>query len=159
MHATVSAKLIIMLGLVPLLCVFLVVPPALDAADNMTLDTVLSNYESLKPHVMTLTGDIREARKDGRAIDPGKILLVRKELSDFVKMLRRYDKDHLRAAKGVKTYPDRDKILRLFHVSDAIYRWLEAETKSTDFQILGLKYEEMWKQADGALAGGPSRDR
>jgi hypothetical protein len=127
--------------------------------NRATLDTILSEYSGLKPKVMALAAEIREARKNGQAIESGKILLVRREVSEFVKQLRRYDKDHLRAAKGVKTYPDREKILRLFHVSDAIHRLLEAETKSTDFQMLGVKYEDLWKQADAALASDPTVDR
>jgi arginine/lysine/ornithine decarboxylase len=108
---------------------------------------------------MALATDIREARKIDQVIESGKVLLVRKDVGELVKTLRRYDKNHLRAAKGAKTYPDREKILRLFHVCDAIHRLLEAETKATDFQMLGLKYEEMWKQADAALAGSQTVDR
>ncbi|MBA3754457.1 MAG: hypothetical protein H0X01_10050 [Nitrospira sp.] len=132
-------------------------PP--NVTNSSTLDSILSEYSGLKPKVMALAQDIREARKNGQGIESGKILLVRREVSEFVKQLRRYDKDHLRAAKGVKTYPDREKILRLFHASDAIYRLLEAETRSTDFQMLGVKYEDMWKQADAALAGDQAVDR
>jgi hypothetical protein len=44
-------------------------------------------------------------------------------------------------------------------VCDAIHRLLEAETKATDFQMLGLKYEETWKQADAALADNQTADR
>jgi hypothetical protein len=127
--------------------------------DSPTLDTIISEYDSLKPKVMALASDIREARKAGQAIESGKVLLVRKDVGELVKTLRRYDKNHLRAAKGVKTYPDREKILRLFHVCDAIHRLLDAETKATDFQMLGLKYEEMWRQADAALAGSQTIDR
>lgn len=127
--------------------------------DNPTLETIVSEYDRLKPKVMALATDIREARKTGQAIESGKVLLVRKDVGELVKTLRRYDKDHLRAAKGAKTYPDREKILRLFHVCDAIHRLLEAETKATDFQMLGLKYEEMWRQADAALAGSQTVDR
>lgn len=136
-----------------------VLSAATAATDRLGLDTILSEYESLKPKIMALAVDIREARKNGQAIESGKILLVRREVSEFVKRLRRYDKDHLRASKGTKTYPDREKILRLFHASDAIHRLLEAETKSTDFQMLGVKYEDMWKQADAALAGNQTIDR
>jgi hypothetical protein len=132
---------------------------ATDATNSSTLDAILSEYSGLKPKVMALAADIREARKNGHALEPGKILLVRRDVSEFVKRLRRYDKDHLRAAKGVKTYPDREKILRLFHASDAIHRLLEAETKSTDFQMLGVKYEDMWKLADAALTGDQTLDR
>ena len=127
--------------------------------DSPTLDTIVSEYDSLKPKVMALAADIREARKVGQAIESGKVLLVRKDVGELVKTLRRYDKNHLRAAKGVKTYPDRQKILRLFHVCDAIHRLLDAETKATDFQMLGLKYEETWKQADAALADSQALDR
>ncbi|HET7057601.1 MAG TPA: hypothetical protein VFI05_02650 [Nitrospiraceae bacterium] len=127
--------------------------------DNPTLETIVSEYDRLKPKVMALATDIREARKTGQVIESGKVLLVRKDVGELVKTLRRYDKDHLRAAKGAKTYPDREKILRLFHVCDAIHRLLEAETKATDFQMLGLKYEEMWRQADAALAGSQTVDR
>lgn len=129
------------------------------ATSSPTLDAILSEYHGLKPKVTTLVDDIREARQNGQAIESGKILLVRRDVSEFVKRLRRYDKDHLRAAKGVKTYPDREKILRLFHTSDAIQRLIEAETKSTDFQMLGRKYEDTWKQADAALAGDQTVDR
>jgi hypothetical protein len=131
-----------------------------NTTNSPTLEAILSEYSSgLKPKVIALAADIREARKNGQAMESGKILLVRRDVSEFVKRLRRYDKDHLRAAKGVKTYPEREKILRLFHASDAIYRLLEAETKSTDFQMLGVKYEDMWKQADAALAGDQTVDR
>jgi len=128
-------------------------------ADSMTLNAIVSEYDRLKPKVLALVADIREARKAGRSIESGQVLLVRKEVSEFIKMLRRYDKDHLRAAKGVKTYPDREKILRLFHVSDLIFRLIDAETKATDFQMLGLKYEESWEQADAARAGNQTDDR
>lgn len=135
------------------------VSAATEARNGSTLDAVLAEYSGLKPKVLALAAAIREARKNGQAIESGKILLVRREVSEFVKRLRRYDKEHLRAAKGVKTYPDREKILRLFHASDAIHRLLEAEMKSTDFQMLGVKYEDMWKQADAALAGNQTVDR
>ncbi len=151
-----------LIALVPWLWLVLFVQPlsaANVAPDSLTLDAILNEYESLKPKVMALATAIREARRSGQAIESGKILLVRKDAGDFLKRLRRYDKDHLRAAKGVKTYTDREKVLRLFHISDAIYRLLEAETKATDFQMLGLKYEEMWKQADAALAGNQPIDR
>ena len=156
------------IALASLACVLAFIQPlsavsaASDAPRTMnssTLDTILAEYSGLKPKVMALAADIREARKNGQAIESGKILLVRREVSEFVKRLRRYDKDHLRAAKGVKTYPDREKILRLFHASDAIHRLIEAETKSTDFQMLGVKYEDLWKQADTALAGDQTADR
>jgi uncharacterized protein with von Willebrand factor type A (vWA) domain len=155
----------ILIVLASLVCLLSFIQPlsAVSAATNTTnsatLEAILSEYSGLKPKVMALAADIREARKNGHAIESGKILLVRREVSEFVKQLRRYDKDHLRAAKGVKTYPDREKILRLFHASDAIHRLLEAETKSTDFQMLGVKYEDMWKHADAALAGDQTVDR
>jgi hypothetical protein len=155
----------IRIALASLVCFLSVIEPlcAVSAGTNTrnspTLDAILSEYSGLKPKIMALTAEIREARKNGQAIESGRILLVRREVSEFVKQLRRYDKDHLRAAKGVKTYPDRDKILRLFHVSDAIHRLLEAETKSTDFQMLGVKYEDLWKQADAALTSDPTVDR
>ncbi|WP_447983035.1 hypothetical protein [Nitrospira sp. Nam74] len=132
---------------------------ATNPMNSPTLEAILSEYSSLKPKVAALATDIREARKNGQAMESGKILLVRRDVSEFVKRLRRYDKEHLRAAKGVKTYPDREKILRLFHAADAIHRLLEAETKSTDFQMLGVKYEDMWKQADAALTGDQTNDR
>lgn len=152
------------MALVSLLWLFSFMQPLSAAGavpDSPTLDTIVSEYDRLKPMVMALAADIREARKVGQAIESGKVLLVRKDVGELVKTLRRYDKNHLRAAKGVKTYPDREKILRLFHVCDAIYRLLEAETKATDFQMLGLKYEEMWRQADAAFAGSQviERDR
>lgn len=158
----------IRIALASLVCLLSVIEPlsavsAVSAGTNTmnspTLDAILSEYSGLKPKVMALAAEIREARKNGQAIESGKILLVRREVSEFVKQLRRYDKDHLRAAKGVKTYPDREKILRLFHVSDAIHRLLEAETKSIDFQMLGVKYEDLWKQADAALTSDPTVDR
>jgi hypothetical protein len=155
----------ILIALASLVCLLFFIQPlsvvsvATAAMNSPTLDAILSEYSGLKPKVMALTADIRDARKNGQAIGSGKILLVRREVSEFVKRLRRYDKDHLRAAKGVKTYPDREKILRLFHASDAIHRLLEAETKSTDFQMLGVKYEDMWKHADAALAGDQTFDR
>jgi hypothetical protein len=155
----------IRIALASLVCLLSVIEPlcAASAVTNMTnsptLDAILSQYSGLKPKVMALATEIREARKNGQAIESGKILLVRREVSEFIKELRRYDKNHLRAAKGVKTYPDREKILRLFHVSDAIHRLLEAETKSTDFQMLGVKYEDLWKQADATLAGDLTVDR
>lgn len=144
-----------------LLLVTLLLTTAALAADidDRTLTSVFSQYENLKPTVTALVGDIREARKEGRSVEQGKVLLVRKQIGDFVKALRRYDKDHLRAAKGAKTYPDREKVVRLFHITDAIHRWIDAETKAADFQLLGLKYEDMWKQADGALAGDRTMDR
>ncbi len=158
----------IRIALASLVCLVSVIEPlsALSAAgagtntmNSPTLDAIFSEYSGLKPKVMALAAEIREARKNGQAIESGRILLVRREVSEFVKQLRRYDKDHLRAAKGVKTYPDRETILRLFQVSDAIHRLLEAETKSTDFQMLGVKYEDLWKQADAALASDPTVDR
>lgn len=158
----------ILLALASLVCVLSFIYPlsevnASTAATNVTtsptLEAILSEYSSLKPKVTALATDIREARKNGQAMESGKILLVRRDVSEFVKRLRRYDKDHLRAAKGVKTYPDREKILRLFHASDAIHRLLEAETKSTDFQMLGVKYEDMWKHADAALTRDQTVDR
>jgi hypothetical protein len=151
-----------LMALVPLLWLLSIIHPlsaANASADSPTLDMIVSEYHRLKLHVLALTTDIREARKIGQAIESGKVLLVRKDIGDLVKTIRRYDKDHLRAAKGVKTYPDRQKILRLFHVCDAIHRLLEAETKATDFQMLGLKYEETWKQADAALADNQTADR
>ena len=135
------------------------VSAATAAADNMTLNGIVSEYDRLKPKIIALVADIREARKVGHPIESGQILLVRKEVGEFIKTLRRYDKDHLRAAKGVKTYPDREKIVRLFHISDLIHRLIEAETKATDFQMLGLKYEETWEQADAARAGNQTDDR
>jgi hypothetical protein len=150
------------MALVPLLWLLSVVQPLSIASaitDSPTLETIVSEYDRLKPKVMALATDIREARKIDQVIESGKVLLVRKDVGELVKTLRRYDKNHLRAAKGAKTYPDREKILRLFHVCDAIHRLLEAETKATDFQMLGLKYEEMWKQADAALAGSQTVDR
>lgn len=147
-------------------CLLLFTPPLsarsadrAGATTSPTLDAILSEYHGLKPKVVTLVDDIRQARKNGQTVESGKILLVRRDVSEFVKRLRRYDKDHLRAAKGVKTYPDREKILRLFHASDAIHRLIEAEAKSVDFLMLGLKYEDMWKQADTAMAGDQSVDR
>lgn len=150
------------MALVPLLWLLSFIHPLSASSaitDSPTLDTIVSEYDRLKPKVMALTADIRDARKIGQAIESGKVLLVRKDLGELVKTLRRYDKDHLRAAKGVKTYPDREKVLRLFHVCDAIHRLLEAETKATDFQMLGLKYEELWRQADATLAGSQAIDR
>jgi hypothetical protein len=150
------------MALVPLLWLLSIIQPlsaASASADSPTLEMILSEYHKLKPHVLALTTDIRDARKTGQAIESGKILLVRKDIGELVKTIRRYDKDHLRAAKGVKSYPDRQKILRLFHVCDAIHRLLDAETKATDFQMLGLKYEETWKQADAALADSQALDR
>ena len=150
------------MALVPLLWLLSFIHPLSASSaitDSPTLDTIVSEYDRLKPKVMALTADIRDARKVGQAIESGKVLLVRKDLGELVKTLRRYDKDHLRAAKGVKTYPDREKVLRLFHVCDAIHRLLEAETKATDFQMLGLKYEELWRQADATLAGSQAIDR
>lgn len=150
------------MALVPLLWLLSFIHPLSASSaitDSPTLDTIVSEYDRLKPKVMALTADIRDARKVGQAIESGKVLLVRKDLGELVKTLRRYDKDHLRAAKGVKTYPDREKVLRLFHVCDAIHRLLEAETKATDFQMLGLKYEELWRQADATLAGSQTIDR
>jgi hypothetical protein len=158
----------ILIALAFFVCVLSVIYPlsevnattaATNAINSPTLEAILSEYSDLKPKVMALAADIREARKNGHAMESGKILLVRRDVSEFVKRLRRYDKDHLRAAKGVKTYPDREKILRLFHASDAIHRLLEAETKSTDFQMLGVKYEDMWKQADAALTGDQTDNR
>ena len=157
----------ILIALASLVCILSFIQPlyavsgtaATNATNSPTLDAILSEYSGLKPKIMALAADIREARKNGRAIESGKILLVRRDVSEFVKRLRRYDKDHLRAAKGVKTYPDRENILRLFHASDAIHRLLEAETKSSDFQMLGVKYEDMWKQADAALSGDQTVDR
>jgi uncharacterized protein with von Willebrand factor type A (vWA) domain len=155
----------ILIALASLACLLSFIQPlseasaATAATNSSRLDAIFSEYSGLKPKVTALAADIREARKNGQAIESGKILLVRREISEFVKQLRRYDKDHLRAAKGVKTYPDREKILRLFHASDAIHRLLEAEMKSTDFQMLGVKYEDMWKQADAALATDQSVDR
>ena len=157
----------ILIALASLVCILSFIQPlyavsgtaATKATNSPTLDVILSEYSGLKPKIMALAADIREARKNGQAIESGKILLVRRDVSEFVKRLRRYDKDHLRAAKGVKTYPDREKILRLFHASDAIHRLLEAETKSSDFQMLGVKYEDMWKQADAALSGDQTVDR
>ena len=157
----------ILIALASLVCILSFIQPlyavsgtaATNATNSPTLDVILSEYSGLKPKIMALAADIREARKNGRAIESGKILLVRRDVSEFVKRLRRYDKDHLRAAKGVKTYPDRENILRLFHASDAIHRLLEAETKSSDFQMLGVKYEDMWKQADAALSGDQTVDR
>lgn len=150
------------MALVPLLWLLSFIHPLSASSaitDSPTLDTIISEYDRLKPKVMALTADIRDARKIGQAIESGKVLLVRKDLGELVKTLRRYDKDHLRAAKGVKTYPDREKVLRLFHVCDAVHRLLEAETKATDFQMLGLKYEELWRQADATLAGSQTIDR
>ena len=150
------------MALVPLLWLLSFIHPLSASSaitDSPTLDTIISEYDRLKPKVMALTADIRDARKIGQAIESGKVLLVRKDLGELVKTLRRYDKDHLRAAKGVKTYPDREKVLRLFHVCDAVHRLLEAETKATDFHMLGLKYEELWRQADATLAGSQAIDR
>lgn len=150
------------MALVPLLWLLSFIHPLSASSaitDSPTLDTIISEYDRLKPKVMALTADIRDARKVGQAIESGKVLLVRKDLGELVKTLRRYDKDHLRAAKGVKTYPDREKVLRLFHVCDAVHRLLEAETKATDFHMLGLKYEELWRQADATLAGSQTIDR
>ena len=157
----------ILIALASLVCILSFIQPlyavsgtaATNATNSPTLDAILSEYSGLKPKIMALAADIREARKNGRAIESGKILLVRRDVSEFVKRLRRYDKDHLRAAKGVKTYPDRENILRLFHASDAIHRLVEAETKSSDFQMLGVKYVDMWKQADAALTGDQTVDR
>jgi hypothetical protein len=150
------------LALIPFLWLLMCTEPlsaATSDTESPTIDSVFLQYENLKPKVTALASDIRDARKEGRSIESGRILLVRKEVGDFVKALRRYDKDHLRAAKGAKTYPDREKLLRLFHISDAVHRWIEAETKATDFQILGLKYEDMWKQADAALTDKQTTDR
>ena len=127
--------------------------------DSITLSAIVSAYEELKPKVRALVADMREARKVGQRVESGKVLLVRKDLGDVVKTLRRYDKDHLRAAKGAKTYPDREQILRLLHASDLIHRLIEAETKATDFQMLALKYEETWRQADAARAEHGPDDR
>ena len=135
------------------------VPAATAAADSITLSAIVSEYDELKPKVRALVADIRDARKIGQRIESGKVLLVRKDLGDLVKILRRYDKDHLRAAKGVKTYADREHILRLLHVSDLIHRLIEAETKATDFQMLAQKYEETWEQAEAARAGNAPNDR
>ena len=129
------------------------------AADSMTLSAIVSQYDELKPKVRALVADIREARKAGQRIESGKVLLVRKDLGDLVRTLRRYDKDHLRAAKGAKTYPDREHILRLLHASDLIHRLIEAETKATDFQMLALKYEEAWGQAEVAREGIQTDER
>jgi hypothetical protein len=164
-HEIIMSTKVILITLISFVCVLSLIhpPPAVNASTeankSSTFDAIFSEYSGLKQKVLALAADIREARKNGRAIEPGKILLVRREVSEFVKRLRRYDKDHLRAAKGVKTYPDREKILRLFHASDAIHRLLEAETKSTDFQMLGVKYEDMWRQADAALTGDQTVDR
>lgn len=135
------------------------VAAATAAANSVTLSTIVSNYEEFKPKVRALVAEIREARKVGQRIDSGKVLLVRKDLGDLVKTLRRYDKDHLRAAKGAKTYPDREQILRLLHASDLIHRLIEAETKATDFQMLALKYEETWGQAEVAREGNQTDER
>jgi len=130
----------------------LFVHPLAAAPEEATLPMIIAAYEQLKPHVMTRASEIREARKRGAGVSSGQTLEVRKEIADLVKMLRRFDKDHLRAAKGAKTYPDRTKILKLFHTCDMMLRLLDAETKSIDFQVLGLKYEEMWKQAENSQA-------
>lgn len=128
------------------------------ASEEPTLAAILAEYDRVKPGVHALTDEIRESRKAGAASISGKTLEVRKQIGDLVKRLRQFDKEHLRASKGARTYADRSTILKLFHTCDAMLRLIDAETKSTDFQLLGLKYEEMWKQADTALTGGQLSD-
>src|SRR5438067_4191844 len=125
MIGSTNARLMALVRLLWLLTFIQPLSTAGAMTDSPTLDTIIAEYNSLKPKVMALAADIREARKVGQAIESGKVLLVRKDVGELVKTLRRYDKDHLRAAKGVKTYPDREKILRLFHVCDAIHRLLD----------------------------------
>ena len=151
-----------LLALVPLLWLLFIIQPlsaASASADSPTLEMIVSEYHRLKPHILALTTDIRDARKIGQAIESGKFCSSERTSENWSKRSGEYDKDHLRAAKGVKTYPARQKILRLFHVCDAIHRLLDAETKATDFQMLGLKYEETWKQADAALADNQTADQ
>ena len=159
MHVTLSVRLFLCLLSTAWLAIF--VHPLSAAPEEPTLPKIIHAYDQLKPHVMTRAGEIREARKRGEGVSSSQTLEVRKEIADLVRMLRRFNKDHLRAAKGAKTYPDRTKILRLFHTCDMMLRLLDAETKSSDFQLLGLKYEEMWKQAESVQtleADNPTED-
>lgn len=156
MHLSIVARAILVCTV--FLTCFGVFASSAATVEEVTPASILADYERMKPAVVTLTNEIRDARKTGGASVSGRTLETRKKIGDFVKTLRRFDKEQLRASKGAKTYPERSTILKLFHACDVMLRLIDAETKSADFQMLGLKYEEMWKQANASLKGNPQAE-
>jgi hypothetical protein len=119
------------------------------AEPPMQIDSLVSEYDDLAVKANALIEEFREVRKTGTVPDREKGLLLRREVGELMKKVRRYDREHALAATRRKVpYEDRPHVLNVLKACDQMQGTLEIEMKANDFLQLGMRYEQKWRDAD-----------
>jgi len=138
--------------LASLLCLVWIASTAVVSAQPTTPAHFVSEYHELVKKATPLLEEIRAARQRGELIKRDDVLLMRKAVSDLIRKVRKYDQDHVLAArrKGL-AYDERSEILTVLRACDGMNRVLDAEIKVNDWLQLVRRYEDSWKQAEQAM--------
>jgi len=123
--------------------------PATFASPPVQVDSLVLEYDDLAVKANALIEEFRDARKAGTMPDRDKGLLLRRAVSDLIKKVRRYDREHALAATRRKVpYEQRSHVLNVLKACDHMQGTLEIEMKANDFLQLAVRYEQKWRDAD-----------
>jgi len=119
------------------------------ASPAVQVEGLVSEYDDLAVKANALIEEFRDVRKAGGVPDREKGLLVRRAVGEFMKKVRRYDREHaLAAARRKVPYENRPQVLNVLKACDQMQGTLEIEMKANDFLQLGIRYEQKWREAD-----------